>query len=315
MHQMMKQKIFEITAYFLILLRRIKRRAAGIAPSNAVVNKDVSEEDKRAYSEIMKLVPEAGMHKASTILHIRDLAGEAGYGSLDEYLCFLKENPDERIRLKDNLTLKGTHFFRGNDWKEFESILAGHLTGKKEIRVWCAGCSDGKEVYSVIMLLMDHFAPGNIAVIASDIDGNMTRSCREGRYPMWQLEEVPGKYWKYARFDASGAGTGSGKRKILSRFSFSFVPEIKNMTEVCRHDLLKDPYPRGFDIILCRNVIKFFSPDTIKAVQGKLAESLNEGGILFLSRDGEGNDKELISDPGRLGLIKPGEAPVYVKAV
>ena len=77
--------------------------------------------------------------------------------------------------------------------------------------------------------------------------------------------------------------------------------------------LLTNPCPEGFDVIICRNVLKFFSPDKIAELQGRLAASLAKDGYLFLSNDDHTDDWERILQPAELGLVEVGRKSIYRK--
>ena len=78
-------------------------------------------------------------------------------------------------------------------------------------------------------------------------------------------------------------------------------------------NLLTDPFPAGFDVILCRNVLKFFSPQKIAQIQEQLAHSLNRGGFLFLSADDHHYDLEFINAPASMGLEQMDDRCIYRK--
>ena len=261
---------------------------------------DISEEDELYYEKIQNLLPELRSYKKQTIRHIKKYASEQGYENLREFYDALCGDSSEVDDLKLNLTLKGSHFFRGKDWEYFNRHCLSTFRDRDQVRIWCAGCSSGEEVYSVIMSLMDYLPLGKMDVLATDYDDTLLQKCREGTYGHSHYKEIPERYRHYL------VEQKKGRR-------FSFKKEIIDIVQTENLNLLTDDYPSGFDIILCRNVIKFFAQEVIPDVQRRLVDSLNSGGYLFLSVDGKRNYCETISDPKEMQLVRLAGRPIYRK--
>ena len=266
--------------------------------------------DDESYRKIKEMIPELNSYKASTVRHLREKAAAAGCRDLEEYRLFLLEHAEELEKLKSNLTRNGTDFFRGNDWDYFNRACLAKFAGRKDIRVWCAGCSTGEEVFSLLLLLIDYVPLEGIRVLATDYSDEMLEKCRQAAYSAWNLNCIPEKHLKYVRLCRL---SGPLSVKKLLKPKFTFVPEMKDVITTQNLNLLTDPYPEGFDIILCRNVLKFFSLETIGRLQEKLVRSLAEGGFLFLSTDGNSKNVELIRDPEALGVEQMDGRCIYRK--
>ncbi|MGI6220402.1 MAG: CheR family methyltransferase [Coriobacteriales bacterium] len=284
------------------LIGKVKRRLSGRRIGLRGKPEEVSDSEYRAFLKIVDLIPELGMYKRHTVIHLQELAEKKGFENLEAYRSVLEEDADERADLRVNLTLKGTHFFRGDDWDFFNaeclSSFAGHDPADGKIRIWCAGCSSGEEAYSVIMSLLDYVDVSCIEVLATDYNDELVDKIREGRYYRMHYEEIPKRYRKYVD---------------LRETRFYIKPELKEVVTACNQNLLSDEYPKGFDVIVCRNVIKFFAPDVIVRVKAKLAASLAEGGFLFTSADGNHKRVEFIDNPAALGLRQVGDRCIYQK--
>ena len=128
-----------------------------------------------------------------------------------------------------------------------------------------SGASIGAEVYSIAMLMREaRFTPA--LLLATDLDEAVLDKARTGVYLPSQVQGMDPKYLeKY--FTATGSG------------SWSISEAIKNMVVFKQHDLLKDPYDRGFDLILCRNVFIYFTSDTQKRLISNFVNALNPPGI------------------------------------
>ena len=250
---------------------------------------DEASLEQRAFELIVGLVPEITRYKKETLKHVRTVAEKRGYDSLQAYHEALAKSEDEVAFLRENLTLKGTHFFRGDDWDYLNEHCLSTFAGKDEVRVWCAGCSSGEEAFSAIMSLLDHVPLGTISVLATDYNRELLDKCRAGAYFRMHRPEIPDRYQRYV-VEIEG-----GKR-------FTFPQEMKDVMEVRALNLLTDEYPGPFDLVICRNVIKFFAREEIARVQRGLAASVAPGGYLFLSTDGNSKGIELIQDPEAMGM-------------
>lgn len=250
------------------------------------------------YRRIEHVLPELKNYKKATIYHMSNRSKELGCKDLRQYYKKLRNDPEEQNYMKSNLTLKGTHFFRGEDWDYFRERCLSAFKGRKKLKLWCAGCSSGEEVYSLIMALLDYVPITEIDVLATDYNDDLLEKCKRGEYGDSHYAEIPERYRKYLK---------KGPKR------FSVLPELTETIHVKNLNLLTDPFPTGFDVILCRNVLKFFSPQKIAQIQEQLAYSLNRGGFLFLSADDHHCDLEFIDDPASMGLEQMDDRCIYRK--
>ncbi len=247
------------------------------------------------------LIPELKLYSPEAFLRrLCSTALQNGFTNLDRYYDYLSAHPDELSGLKENLTYIGTSFFRGPAWPQLEQVcLSAFGNGKKDrIRIWCAGCSSGKEVYSLLMTILDFVPAEKIELLATDYNREGLRLCEEGAYSLITISQIPQKYRHYIE-------------RIPKQRKFRFDSQLRQLVQTRQHDLLEDDYPAGFDIILCRNVIKFFDASHRREVQRKLSDTLNPGGILMVSDD---LGREGIRNPESLHLTQIGDSCIYQKA-
>ena len=233
---------------------------------------------------------------------------ENGYSDLDTYLKRVSTDNDALQELRENLTFVSSHFFRGFIWPLLRDQCGAAFAMRDNIKVWCAGCSSGKEVYSVLMMLKEALPGVTIELLATDYNQEMLRQCSEGVYSLRTIEEIPMKYW---HFTEKYHSINTIKSDFSHLFQFRFVPELRGLVQTRHLNLLTDDYPCGFDLILCRNVIKFFGEDSKRAVQEKLARSLVRDGFLVVSDELE---KEGINNPEGLGLKQVRNSCIYLKS-
>ncbi len=271
-----------------------------------------NREDTRTIGKFEAIIPTLAKYNPdSKLRHLRIQAIENQSVNLEHFYQDVTAHPDKLTQLKENLTYVGSHFFRGQSWPELSRLCRAIFADpdKDPIRVWCAGCSSGKEVYSILMILCDMFPGRRIDLLATDYNSEMLRRCREGAYPVGTMHEIPQGYWHYTERYISGREDLTAS---AGHYLFRFVSQLRDQIRTRPLNLLTDDYPGGFDLILCRNVIKFFGPGVRAEVQGRLAESLNQSGILMVSDE---LDKEGIRHPESLGLCQIGNSCLYRKAL
>jgi chemotaxis protein methyltransferase CheR len=279
-------RIFLIKSY-----RKIASEMMRINPRNKA--------DQEALVKFRTLIPELAFYdERSAERQLRINALINGYKTLERYYDSIASHAEKQGVLRENLTYLGTTFFRGKAWPEFKNVCQDLIasSGDEKLRIWCAGCSSGKEAYSVLMVLLDYIPANKIELLATDYNHAMLERCEEAIYPLSTIEDIPSEYWRHLEKHIPG--------------KFRVREESREIVRTGVLDLLEDDYPQGFDIILCRNVMKFFEPGAKSLVQRKLAEALNSGGILFVSDELE---KEGIPDPEKMGLCQFGSNPLYLK--
>ncbi len=272
------------------------------------IGKAVPEEPE-AFEEISELIPNLKLYNAEGVRGwLRRRALLKGFNSLKEYSDYLRGNDEELADLRENLTFVGTNFFRGSVWPELRTVVQEDLSQGRHgnrIRVWCAGCSSGKEVYSLLMTLLDYVPAQSIELLATDYNDVMLSRCKDGIFPIDTMDGIPKRYWHYME-RYSGIRPAGG---LAYRFCFRFDEQLRGLVRIQHLDLLTDDYPSGFDLIFCRNVIKFFDSRAIRMVQEKLADSLVSGGLLVVSEEA----REQIEEPKSLGLERLDLTCIYRK--
>ena len=194
-----------------------------------------------------------------------------GKRSYREYLDLILKDEKAQKEFLDRLTINVTEFFRNPEkWWELRDKYLPQLlreSGSK-FKAWSAGCSSGEEPYSLAILLEELKAPPTAKILATDIDINILAKARKGEYEERSIVNVPKEYLrKY--FD---------QRNGL----YYVKPNVKARVNFKRHNLLQDPFEKGFDLILCRNVVIYFEMKTKEELYRKFAESLRPGGMIFV---------------------------------
>lgn len=189
----------------------------------------------------------------------------------DNFVKELKANKDLFEAFVNYLTINVSEFYRNPDqWKVLDTEVFPRLIKKfgKNLKIWSAACSTGDEPYSLVMALSEHVPLSNIKIIATDIDKQVIAKAKVGLYNAKSIESVPDKF-KKKYFKQVGS-------------SYQIADEIKSRVEFKESNLLKDAYPSGCHLIVCRNVLIYFTEEAKDEVFAKFNKALAKEGILFI---------------------------------
>lgn len=250
---------------------------------------------------------------------------ETGVAEIAAYLALLDDALDgeaEWRALEGELTIGETFFFRyAEQFQALKDIVLPELIAAKaedkRLRIWSAGCATGAEPYSLAILLREvlgeAFADWRLSIIGTDINDSFLATAREAQFTAWALRTLGPE--ERARYFEGGGN------------SFRLRPRYRSTVRFERHNLLSlldgtSPLEMDeFDLILCRNVLIYFHPDTVNGVVAGLAQRLLPGGWLLLGH-AEPNPSfaetmHAVSLPGTVAYrprgenVAPPPAPVY----
>lgn len=214
---------------------------------------------------------------------VREL-GLPGFGA---YYKRVVKDPtgQELVRMLDLVATNETSFFR--EPTHFEYLAARVIPGwraaaaaaerGRTVRVWSAACSTGQEPYSLAMLLLDQLPASEgwtIEILGTDLSTRALQVAQAATWPVKQAAQIPPAYLQ--RFMQRGVGARDGQMRA--------TPELRATVRFERLNLHQDRWPSAgpFDLILCRNVLIYFSPEGARAVVRRLADRLVPGGHLFV---------------------------------
>ena len=215
-------------------------------------------------------------------------AREFGFEEPEACMEWIMSSPLSREQIEilaRHLTVGETYFLREKEGlKAFEEEIVPALIrtrGEDEhhLRIWCAGCSTGEEPFSVATILdaMGAALRGwNISILGTDINPSALNKGAAGVYGEWSFRSSPRDFReKYFR------RTGDGR--------FEIIPKIRKMVSFFYLNLAEDVYPsllndtNAMDVIFCRNVLMYFTPERARMVVARLHRSLVDGGWLIVS--------------------------------
>ena len=188
----------------------------------------------------------------------------------DEYLAKLRTDKKSLEDFVAYLTINVTEFFRNpSQWEVLEKQIFPLLLEKKRtIKIWSAACSTGDEPYSIAMTLSKLLPLSQIQILATDIDKEVLAKAQEGFYMSRNLTNLPKSF--------------QDKYMVPVEGGYKITDEIKRCITFKQHNLLKDPYPTGVDLIVCRNVLIYFTEEAKKDIYTRFNRALVDQGILFV---------------------------------
>ena len=190
---------------------------------------------------------------------------------------------DEMDALVAELTIGETYFFRHKEqFDALRDIILPDVLARNQsvrrLRIWSAGCSIGPEPYSLAILLKREFgtrlAGWHVSIVGTDINQKFLARAREGRYDEWAFRATPDDV----------------RRDCFERVGKQWVirPEYQSLVSFQYHNLIRNRFPSlidniaGLDIIICRNVVIYFSQETVEALVPCFRETLVDGGWLVM---------------------------------
>lgn len=201
-----------------------------------------------------------------------------------EWLVSSPRSRQEIEMLASHLTISETYFWR--EPRVFEALVKQILPelirarekGERRLRIWSAGCASGEEPYSIAIALR-RLLPvpedWRITILATDINPGILRRATAGVYGQWSFRGLP-KRLKEEYFHRKEDGR------------FEILPEIRKMVTFAYLNLVEDLYPsplnntNAMDLIFCRNVLMYFTPERAVRVGQRLYNSLVDGGWLMV---------------------------------
>ena len=189
----------------------------------------------------------------------------------DDFVNSLKTDKDVLEDVVNYLTINVSEFYRNPEqWKILTDDCFPQLIERfgKRLTIWSAACSTGDEPYSLVMALSAYVPLNQIKVIATDLSDEIIEKAKIGIYAEKSLASVPSEY-KTKYFKKNGN-------------FYQISDEIKKCVEFKKHNLLKDPFYTNCHLIVCRNVLIYFTEEAKDKVFCDFYKSLANGGILFI---------------------------------
>ncbi len=214
---------------------------------------------------------------------IRAFAQRRGIETLREYLRILEGEAKELDEFLDRVTINVSQLWRNPEqWSLLARELLPELGTGGRVRAWSAGCSYGAEAYTLAAVCRQ--AGVRAEILGTDIDRRMVARAREG----WFSEDDARDADRAALtrwFERADGGWRAGE-------------ELRGSVRFEVADLLRMPVPReAYDLVLCRNVVIYFTEPVRDALHARLADAVRSGGYLVIG------STERVSNPAETGLV------------
>lgn len=218
---------------------------------------------------------ESGMHALQPHAIVRALAHAAP--GLDPAAFLMRARTDDELlaRLLDEITVQETFFWRDRvqlatiDWRALGE--RARARGSTCVEVWTAGCAGGDEAYTLALLAIDALRASEppVRIFGTDLSRTALARATAGVYRDRSLRFVP-SHLRRSDFEQLPGGTS----RIRER--------ARALVRLSRQNLVHDPAPGVFDLVLCRNVLIYFDGDTAGGVHSRLRDAVAKGGTLML---------------------------------
>lgn len=222
---------------------------------------------------------------------VRAMMSRSKIGSFGAYYDLLKAEPDRLQEFVDGLTINVSEFFRNPEkFEELErEILPGLLSRFDRLKIWSAGCSSGAELSSVAIVLDRLGGLERAELIGTDIDRSILDRASGGLYFPYELKNVsPADRERYfTPVDGHEPGTLRLRGDLLRHLTYR------------SQNLLEDPALPNCHMILCRNVVIYFTQESKDKLYRTFFRALEPGGMLFIG------GTERILDYRDLGFQQP----------
>src|SRR5438093_1031998 len=199
--------------------------------------------------------------------------------TLKRYAQFLRDNQKEIEALFDDLLINVTRFFRdgivfGALKKRFLPTLFKKKSKarQRELRVWVPGCATGEEVYSLAICILEALGSQSskwrIQIFGTDLSESVVEHARMGIYSSAIEKDVSPARLKRFFVKRDGA--------------YQIHRNVRDICTFARQNITADPPFSRLDLISCRNVLIYLSPELHKRCIPQFHYALNAGGYLIL---------------------------------
>lgn len=187
---------------------------------------------------------------------------------LEDFFKWLSLDGSNMAWFLDKMAINVSELFRNPEkWAEMESKILPELAGRaRSLKCWSAGCSYGAEAHTLACILQAKF-PGSHTILGTDIDLTALAQAERSEFSQDDMKCVPAAYRKC--FVQEGS-------------KYKAVSTLKPYLKFKRQNLLADQFETGFDLIMCRNVVIYFTDEAKDRLYERFYRSLKPGGIMFV---------------------------------
>ncbi len=241
-------------------------------------------------------------YKEATITRrIKKRMNETKSNGVDDYVELLKKDIDEVKRLKDELLIIVTSFFRDKEAfvqlkKEMRVMLENKID--EQVRIWVTACASGEEAYTLAIIISELLEEmklvKKVTIFATDVSEDTIAQSRTRTFNFDQIEGISDEHLQ----------------KYFESSNNVYKPcnNLREMIIFSQHDLIKDPPFLNMDLITCRNVLIYFDNELQKRLLSIFYYSLRYDSMLFLGKS------ETVGSLSSLFAIVDNKSKIYKKA-
>lgn len=227
----------------------------------------------------LSLYKEAQMKRRLTTLRLKH-----GFQTFASYFEALSQSNALMDEFLDRMTINVSEFWRNPQrWDTLRmKFIPEMLQAQSKLKIWSAACSTGEEPYTLAMILNELQGLHKTHLLATDLDSGVLAKANQGNYLDRSLRDVPKEYrQKYFQEDEG---------------VYTVVDSLKKAVQFRKQNLLYDTFETDFDLIVCRNVMIYFTEEAKHELYHKFSKALKKGGILFVG------STEQIFSPSQYGF-------------
>jgi len=204
-----------------------------------------------------------------------------------DYFNYLEQQPDEVPQLLNTIYINFTDFFRDRFvWDYLANEIIPQIIANKAphepIRIWSAACASGEETYSLAILFAEALGSEQfqqrVQIYGTDVDPEAIQQARQGYYPAYAIEAIPPAL--QAQYFEHREDLYCWRQDLHCSINFQL------------HNLIQDPPLPQVDLLVCRNLLIYLTPETQLRVLARLHQSLEQTGFLLL-----GQAENLVTPP------------------
>ncbi|WP_308640017.1 CheR family methyltransferase [Paenibacillus silvisoli] len=205
-----------------------------------------------------------------------------GFDTFSAYWNALERDKKLMNEFLDRMTINVSEFWRNpSRWDAMEKkFLPEMIRNHSRVKIWSAACSTGEEPYTLSMIISELGAQDRTSILATDLDNIVLQKAAQGIYQDRSIRDVPRNYLNkyFSKQDGDNLAVN---------------PQLKRNITFKQQNLLHDTFDTGFDVIVCRNVMIYFTEEAKHMLYHKFSKALKPGGLLFVG------STEQIFSPGQ----------------
>jgi chemotaxis protein methyltransferase CheR len=233
---------------------------------------------KRKTAIDLSLYKEAQMKRRLTTLRLKH-----GYQTFESYYKALEQSQTLLDEFLDRMTINVSEFWRNPQrWMTLRDKFLPELLAQPKPKLWSAACSTGEEPYSLAMIIDQMECLAKTSILATDLDQGVLKKATQGNYLDRSIRDVPQQYVNRYFTEEEGVYTVNSQLKKAITFK--------------QQNLLYDKFDTDFDLIICRNVMIYFTEEAKHELYHKFSKALKKGGLLFVG------STEQIFSPAQYGF-------------